>query len=114
MVGGYFRDTIWVFVVPFYPINTARVVFSSDLKIDPLNLYPNKINNLDLYSGQIINKVDRRQIIHRVAVDSREYVHIISIFNRRSVNSRNIINRESEASRQRIDRVICRQYTDNH
>ena len=28
------------FLVPFYPINTARVVFSSDLKMDPLNLYP--------------------------------------------------------------------------
>ena len=30
------------FLVPFYPINTARVVFSSDLKMDPLNLYPNR------------------------------------------------------------------------
>ena len=28
------------FLVPFYPINTAWVVFSSDLKMDPLNLYP--------------------------------------------------------------------------
>ena len=28
------------FLVPFYPINTARVVFSSDSKMDPLNLYP--------------------------------------------------------------------------
>ena len=28
------------FLVPFYQINTARVVFSSDLKMDPLNLYP--------------------------------------------------------------------------
>ena len=28
------------FLVPFYPINTARVVFCSDLKMDPLNLYP--------------------------------------------------------------------------
>ena len=28
------------FLVPFHPINTARVVFSSDLKSDPLNLYP--------------------------------------------------------------------------
>ena len=27
------------FLVPFYPINTALVVFSSDLKMDPLNLY---------------------------------------------------------------------------
>ena len=27
------------FLVPFYPINTAWVVFSSDLKMDPLNLY---------------------------------------------------------------------------
>ena len=30
------------FLVPFYPINTARVVFSSDLKMDPLNLYPTR------------------------------------------------------------------------
>ena len=29
------------FLVPFYLINTALVVFSSDLKMDPLNLYPN-------------------------------------------------------------------------
>ena len=28
------------FLVPFYPINTAWVVFSSDLKMDPLNSYP--------------------------------------------------------------------------
>ena len=28
------------FLVPFYPINTAWMVFSSDLKMDPLNLYP--------------------------------------------------------------------------
>ena len=28
------------FLFPFYPINTAWVVFSSDLKMDPLNLYP--------------------------------------------------------------------------
>ena len=28
------------FLVPFYPINTALVIFSSDLKMDPLNLYP--------------------------------------------------------------------------
>ena len=28
------------FLVPFYPISTAKVVFSSDLEIDPLNLYP--------------------------------------------------------------------------
>ena len=28
------------FLVTFYPINTALVVFSSDLKMDPLNLYP--------------------------------------------------------------------------
>ena len=27
-------------LVPFYPINTAWVVFPSDLKMDPLNLYP--------------------------------------------------------------------------
>ena len=27
-------------LVPFYPISTAWVVFSSDLKMDPLNLYP--------------------------------------------------------------------------
>ena len=30
------------FLVPFYPMNTARVVFSLDLKLDPLNWYPNK------------------------------------------------------------------------
>ena len=30
-------------LVPFYPINTFRVVFSSDLKMDPLNLYPSFI-----------------------------------------------------------------------
>ena len=30
------------FLVPFYPINTARVFFSSsDLKMNLLNLYPN-------------------------------------------------------------------------
>ena len=28
------------FLVPLYQINTAWVVFSSDLKMDPLNLYP--------------------------------------------------------------------------
>ena len=28
------------FFGPFYPINTARVVFSSDSKMDLLNLYP--------------------------------------------------------------------------
>ena len=28
------------FLVPFYPINTAWVVFSSYLKMDPLNIYP--------------------------------------------------------------------------
>ena len=28
------------FLVPFYPINNARVVFSSDSKMDPLKLYP--------------------------------------------------------------------------
>ena len=28
------------FLVPFYPINTAWVFFSSDLMMDPLNLYP--------------------------------------------------------------------------
>ena len=28
------------FLVPFNPRNTARLFFSSDLKIDPLNLYP--------------------------------------------------------------------------
>ena len=33
------------FLVPFYPINTARVVFSLDLKIDPLNLYPTSKGN---------------------------------------------------------------------
>ena len=27
-------------LVPFYPIKTAMVIFSSDLKTDPLNLYP--------------------------------------------------------------------------
>ena len=27
-------------LLPFYPINTARLFFSSNLKIDPLNLYP--------------------------------------------------------------------------
>ena len=27
-------------LAPFYPINTAWMVFSSDLKMDPLNLYP--------------------------------------------------------------------------
>ena len=32
------------FLVHFYPINTARVVFSSDLNMDPLNLYPNNNN----------------------------------------------------------------------
>ena len=32
------------FLVPFYPINTARVVFSSDLKMDPLNLYPSVVS----------------------------------------------------------------------
>ena len=29
------------FLVPFYPINTAWVVFSSDLKMDLLNVYSN-------------------------------------------------------------------------
>ena len=28
------------FLVHLYPINTAWVVFSSDLKMDPVNLYP--------------------------------------------------------------------------
>ena len=27
-------------LVPFHPINPTRVVFSSDLEMDPLNLYP--------------------------------------------------------------------------
>ena len=28
------------FLVHLYPINTARVVFSSDSNMDPLNVYP--------------------------------------------------------------------------
>ena len=32
MVGGYSK-----FLVPFYPMNTARVIFSSDSNMDPLN-----------------------------------------------------------------------------
>ena len=35
------------FLVPFYPINTARMVFSSDSKMDPLNLYT--INTVEQY-----------------------------------------------------------------
>ena len=35
------------FLVSFYPINNAWVVFSSDLKMDPLNLYPTyRLNGL--------------------------------------------------------------------
>ena len=29
------------FLVPFYPINIAWVVFSSDLNMDPQNVFPN-------------------------------------------------------------------------
>ena len=40
------------FLVPFYPINTARVVSSSDLKMDPLNLYPNYNQHFGLRQGE--------------------------------------------------------------
>ena len=36
------------FLIHIYPINTARVDFSSDLNMDPLNVYPNIILNLRL------------------------------------------------------------------
>ena len=34
------------FLVTFYPINTAWVVFSSDLKMDPLNILTYLLSNL--------------------------------------------------------------------
>ena len=38
------------FLVPFYPINTAWVVFSSYLKMDPLNLYPSRTVEIIKYA----------------------------------------------------------------
>ena len=41
------------FLVPFYPINTALVFFSSDLKMNPLNLYPTTGKTIWLHVNKI-------------------------------------------------------------
>ena len=52
------------FLVPFYPINTARVVFSSDSKMDPLNLYPTIGPNLDHWKLFVnLSSVGMRELI---------------------------------------------------
>ena len=37
------------FLVPFYPINTTWMVFSLDLKMDPVNLYPKWADSVKIY-----------------------------------------------------------------
>ena len=48
------------FLVPFYPINTAWVFFSSDLKMDPLNLYPYILIPLYSYTFAKKNKTNKK------------------------------------------------------
>ena len=51
---------VFEFLVPFYPINTAWVFSSSDLKMDPLNLYPTICDPIDFTA--LTNKL--RNIIY--------------------------------------------------
>ena len=42
------------FLFPFYPINNARVVFSSDFMIDPINLHPTPGTEARWTSGEAL------------------------------------------------------------
>ena len=52
-------------LVPLYPINTARVVFSSDSKINTLNLYPRL--RWDLTKSEEENNIINYVISSRIA-----------------------------------------------